>query len=314
MRPLDYLEPIALHTAGESLRSVVASFEAGIPVAIADQASGWRLLRPADAAAFPLTRQLCDLPSRQLPTVRVDAELDLGKLTTHETWGATKGRTLVGRLETARVLGALAVTTRADSERELAAEARSRLMPKMLHDLSNALSIVGLASNDPEAAQQALQHSMDLVGHMRLLYSHQPATSDTLIRLDTFLGKVAPMLRSAARPALLTVQSCDESTVRGERWRIETILLNLVLNASEVASSVAIAARSTRGTLELTVTDDGPGLSDAELSGTGTSTTLRGHGLASVRRQVAILGGRVKFQRAEGGGTRVVIRLAQPSE
>lgn len=114
-----------------------------------------------------------------------------------------------------------------------------------------------------------------------------------------------------------------ETTRRGQKleWRIEggndtlrgapsgpvrQIALNLLLNASSAASDggmVSLRVEDDRGWLKLTVSDDGPGLSDAARARLMSEAPLEpggGVGLRLVRDLVAVLGGRVDCDRVEG--------------
>lgn len=314
MRALDYLEPLPVHGQHEPLEAAMRSLRMGTPVALAE-ADGrqWRIVSAIDALAFPLSRQLCDVPSRPLPTMRADAQLEIGAMLAHDVWGATKRGALIGRVDTLRVATCLAEIADRDSVRALAVAARDRLMPRLLHDLSNALTIALTIEADVErvhfsAAVESMHHAAALVMHMRSLYTERSSPIEGLLDVRELLDKLEPMLRVATAPATLTLDGSEGAAIRGQQWRLESALLNLALNASELASAVCIRVeRTTSGTVEVIVEDDGPGF--AATPAPAETDSLHGHGIPSIRRQVALLGGRMRLEQSPTGGALVRISL-----
>lgn len=309
-----HLEPLPIHEPGETLRGVVQPLRSGTPIAVIDGA-GWRLLRPVDALSFPLSRQLCDLPGEPLATLAVDQDVDLEQLGEREIWGATKNHELVGRVDSLRVLASVADLPGADTDGLLAIAARERLLPKLLHDLSNALNIAAATQRqgaDPAfqlAGAEAIDHAAALVVHMRELYSSGGERVVGALDLAAFFAAVEPMLHVAAAPAALEVLCGRELEVFGERWRLESALLNAVLNASEHAKRIVIDARAAGGHwVSIVVADDGPGFPELDTPGRQLEA-IRGHGLASIQRQVLAMGGRFKLGRSSTGGARIEICL-----
>ena len=104
---------------------------------------------------------------------------------------------------------------------------------------------------------------------------------------------------------------------------VVTVLGNLIDNAVDACAPggrVAVTVRDTDGTTVVTVTDDGPGVAEAErarIFDSGVSSksdaATRGIGLALVQRIVSRRGGAVAVEDDESGGARFVVRLpAQP--
>ena len=103
------------------------------------------------------------------------------------------------------------------------------------------------------------------------------------------------------------------------RGAVEQVLDNLIDNALAVApagTAVTITVLDRADGVELTVSDQGPGLPDDQKADAlrrfwrgDTSTPGTGLGLAIVDRLVAASGGSLRLTDNPGGGLRVVVRL-----
>jgi signal transduction histidine kinase len=103
------------------------------------------------------------------------------------------------------------------------------------------------------------------------------------------------------------------------RGAVEQVLDNLIDNALAVSSpdtTITIAVRDTDDAVELTVSDQGPGLPDDQKADAlrrfwrgDTSTPGTGLGLAIVDRLIAASGGSLRLADAPGGGLQVMVRL-----
>lgn len=306
MRPVDYLEPVAIHDGREPLRNALPTLRAGIASAIRN-GDEWRVLRPRDVVAFPVSRQLCDLPSLRMPTIPLDAEIDLDQLVEHDVWGATRGELLVGRIDSLRVVSAVppgAIYARPP---------RNPMIAEMLHDLANAMTVATAIHEHPEygasdhgALGEALGHAVELINHMRVLATGEVTAGCEAIEIGELLESIAPVLRVAARPARLSIEAPASCEVDAERWRLESVLLNLVLNASCQAGVIRVRLARRGEFVEIEVDDDGPGFSDAET----TPEPLHGYGLRSIRRQARTMSGTVALGRSPDlGGARVWVQL-----
>ncbi len=144
-------------------------------------------------------------------------------------------------------------------------------------------SIRGVARNLRPVALDDL----GLVAALRAL-ARDLAGTDELIHVDFDVAPGLPTPRPAIELALYrTVQEALANAIRHGGARRARITL----------------AHDRVGT-ELTVTDDGRGVpEDFRIE------TRGGHGLAGIRERVTALGGRVQVGRAEGGGTRLAVRL-----
>ena len=116
----------------------------------------------------------------------------------------------------------------------------------------------------------------------------------------------------------------DAGLVLATPERLEQVLDNLIANAIEVSPEgtvIWLSARTTAGSVTITVTDEGPGLSESQRARAFDRfwRSADGHrgaglGLAIVRQLVEADGGSVGLEAAATGGLVVVIRLgAAPS-
>ena len=108
----------------------------------------------------------------------------------------------------------------------------------------------------------------------------------------------------------------------GSEEALRTVLHHLLDNASRYAGpegQVELRARATApGSVELTVTDDGPGLEDPasifDAFAKGAASTGHGLGLHVVRTLVEGMGGSIRAEnRTDGHGARFVITLEAPT-
>ena len=131
------------------------------------------------------------------------------------------------------------------------------------------------------------------------------------------------MPRSAAvgrnRPGVVFTTSFEESIVHGVPGTIERAISNLLDNAakwSPPGAEVKVEVREDR----VTVRDHGPGIADEDRpyvfdrfyrARSARGMPGSGLGLAIVRQVAEAHGGEVVAERAEGGGTRIVLRLGR---
>lgn len=136
-----------------------------------------------------------------------------------------------------------------------------------------------------------------------------------LIRCEPFLGG---MTVTTALPA-------DLPLLRVDGLLLEQVFVNLLENASRYAvagGAVHISARQLGGELEVVVEDRGPGVAPGEEEVIFEKFARGGHatgggvglGLAICRGIVTAHGGRIRAERRDGGGLRMIITLPLPSE
>ena len=117
---------------------------------------------------------------------------------------------------------------------------------------------------------------------------------------------------------------CDcppDCRVMGDPVRIRHLFVNLADNAAIYGRpTVIVRARRQGRSVDVSVTDSGPGVEEGFVealfdnfsqASRGTTRTAQGSGLglATVRELAEAMGGTVWYERAEGGGARLVVRL-----
>ena len=139
------------------------------------------------------------------------------------------------------------------------------------------------------------------------------------VRLD--LATEAAIERTRRnRPGIAIDAALEESVVRGVRSTIERAISNLLDNAAKWSPPGGTVEVAVRGG-ELTVRDHGPGIAAADLpfvfdrfyrAEAARSMPGSGLGLAIVRQVAEAHGGTVTAEPADGGGTRMRLRLGSP--
>lgn len=136
------------------------------------------------------------------------------------------------------------------------------------------------------------------------------------VDLSTTMDETVSRL-SAEYPAATVITSVDAETVRTDRQILISVIEEVVTNALEHAGdepAVRIEAAPTDAGTEITVTDDGPGIPDAELRPVtaGEETALKhasSFGLWFVTWGVQALGGTVDIETMPSG-TRVTLTIS----
>jgi two-component system sensor histidine kinase MprB len=220
------------------------------------------------------------------------------------------------------MLAALEESTRA--QRQLVADASHELRTPLTSLRTNIEVLASEKKLSPEERERLLHDVVEQTGEMTSLIAElielarvgRPPTAPEDVRLD-LLAADAVDRAARDRPAVRFSPDLHESTVHGEAASIERAIGNLLDNAakwSPLGGEVEVHVRDG----ELTVRDHGPGIDEADLPYVFDrfyrATTARGMpgsglGLAIVRQVAEAHGGTVTAERAEGGGTRISLRL-----
>ena len=179
---------------------------------------------------------------------------------------------------------------------ELPAEERERLLNDVVEQLDEMTTLVAELS---ELARGELE----------------PGEAED-VRLDLLAADAVERTRRN-RPGIHVVADLEESVVHGVPASIERAVANLLDNAAKWSPPDGQVELSVRDG-EVVVRDHGPGIDDADLpyvfdrfyrASSARGMPGSGLGLAIVRQVAESHGGQVVAEPADGGGTRMVLRL-----
>jgi two-component system sensor histidine kinase MprB len=182
------------------------------------------------------------------------------------------------------------------SERQLPAGERERLLTDVVDQLSEMTTLIS--------------------GLIDLARGEQQTAEPEEVRLDLVAADAVERARRD-RPAVTFSTDLQESTVQGIHSTIERAVANLLDNAakwSPPGADVEVAVRDG----EVSVRDHGPGIDEEDLphvfdrfyrSRSARGRPGSGLGLAIVRQVAVAHGGEVVAERADGGGTKMTLRL-----
>jgi two-component system, OmpR family, sensor histidine kinase MprB len=180
--------------------------------------------------------------------------------------------------------------------RELPAEERERLLRDVVEQLNEMTTLVAELS---ELARGELE----------------PGEAED-VRLDLLAADAIERTRRN-RPNVRVVADLEESVVHGVPASIERAVANLLDNAAKWSPPDGEVEVSVKDG-EVAVRDHGPGIDEADLpfvfdrfyrASSARGLPGSGLGLAIVRQVAESHGGQVRAEPAEGGGTRMIMRL-----
>lgn len=170
-----------------------------------------------------------------------------------------------------------------------------------------------------EAALEELARLARLVdGLLAMARAENVTATPEPVRLGELLNERAEAWRpvAAERDVRLSVEADDSPRVLAVPGHLEQVLDNLVDNALTAAEGghVCLGAHRSGHRVRLTVTDDGPGMSQEAMAGAfrrfrTDRPTGTGLGLAIVHRLITADGGDVELSDASGGGLTVTLDL-----
>jgi two-component system sensor histidine kinase MprB len=301
VRPLTEVD----HSLGRIERLLILIAGSGIAIA-----AGLGLL--VSRAALAPVRRLTDATENVTETGDLSQRIDLG--------GRDELSRLAGSFNT--MLGALEESSRA--QRQLVADASHELRTPLTSLRTNIEVLASERELRPGDRERLLADVVDQLGEMTTLISglidlargEQQTVEPQDVRLDLITAEAVERTRRN-RPAVNFRTDLNESTVRGVSGTIERAVANLLDNAakwSPPGGSVEVAVQND----SVTVRDHGPGIDDNDLpyvfdrfyrAPSARGMPGSGLGLAIVRQVAEAHGGTVVAERAEGGGTRMTLRL-----
>ncbi len=275
----------------------------------------------AIAAALGLAVSRAALaPVRRL-TAATETVTETGDLTERID---ARGRDELSRLAGSfnAMLGALEESTRA--QRQLVADASHELRTPLTSLRTNIEVLASDRALPAGERERLLRDVVEQLGEMTTLIAElielardeQQTAEPEEVRLDLVAADAVERVRRD-RPAVSFVTDLEESVVHGVPSTIERAVANLLDNAAKWSPSggeVEVGVHDA----QVTVRDHGPGIDEADLphvfdrfyrASSARGMSGSGLGLAIVRQVAVAHGGVVVAERAEGGGTRITLRL-----
>ena len=220
------------------------------------------------------------------------------------------------------MLGALEESNR--SQRQLVADASHELRTPLTSLRTNIEVLASERRLPPGERERLLSDVIEQLGEMTTLISElielargeQHTSEPEEVRLDLVATEAVERARRH-RPSVRFVTDMQESVVHGVPSTIERAVANLLDNASKWSpegSDVEVGVNDGA----VTVRDHGPGIAEEDLpyifdrfyrARSARGLPGSGLGLAIVRQVAQAHGGTVVAERADGGGTRIVLRL-----
>lgn len=261
------------------------------------------------------------------PVRRLTRSVERNAVTEDLTPLPVEGDDEIARLATAfnQMLGAL--TASRDRQRRLVADASHELRTP-LTSLRTNLDLLAQADTDGGLPADARRELLDdvrgqieelttLVGDLVMLArAEQPEASVTSLDLAEVIERAVTRVRRRAAGVDFDVR-LEPWLAEGDATGLERAITNLLDNAAKWSPpGGTITVRLASGVL--TVDDQGPGISEADLphvferfwrSDESRSMPGSGLGLAIVRQVVDQHGGRVMVSAAPGGGTRMSLAI-----
>ena len=288
---------------------IVIAF-AGIAVAI-----GLGLL-VSRAAVSPVTR-LTEATERVTETGDLSERIDAR--------GQDELSRLAGSFNT--MLGALEDSARA--QRQLVADASHELRTPLTSLRTNFEVLMSKRELPPEERRRLLDDVVEQIAEMTTLIAglielargDQHPSEPEDVRLDLLTADAIERTRRH-RPAVTFATQLNESVVNGEPASLERAIANLLDNAAKWSPPGAeVEVSVADGTV--VVRDHGPGIDEQDLpfvfdrfyrSRAARTMPGSGLGLAIVRQVAEAHGGSAVAEKAEGGGTRMILRLQSRRE
>jgi signal transduction histidine kinase len=217
--------------------------------------------------------------------------------------------------------------------REEERQAWQRLLRVLGHELNNSLapiksisgSLASLIAKDPlpDDWREDAKHGMEVITGRTAALSRFVEAYSQLARLPEPRYRALNIPALSQRVAGLETRLSVELTpgpdlvIQGDADQLEQLLINLIRNAADAAlptkGKVRLGWRKTSGQVEITIEDEGPGISNtANLFVPFFTTKPGGTGIGlTLSRQIAEAhGGTLSLQnKAAGGGCMATLRL-----
>jgi two-component system sensor histidine kinase MprB len=263
-------------------------------------------------AALGPVRRLTETAEHVTETGDLSQRIDVG------------GRDELSRLAASfnTMLAALEESTRA--QRQLVADASHELRTPLTSLRTNIEVLASDRALPAEERSRLLSDVVEQLGEMTTLISElielaraeQQSAAPEDVRLDLLVADVVERARRN-RPGVVYTTDLEETMVQGVSSTIEKAVANLLDNAAKWSPpGAAVEVRVHDGTV--IVRDHGPGIAAEDApyvfdrfyrARSARGLPGSGLGLAIVRQVAEAHGGDVRAEHAEGGGTRMTLRL-----
>ncbi|MCA9532613.1 MAG: sensor histidine kinase [Myxococcales bacterium] len=328
MQVRDFIEPIHIIPDAATLADIAEELSLGVPHFIRTE-TGLRALTAAASIGHALTRRVIDLPSTSVPSVNAESEVEVMLASPSDLMSVEDSSGVLGYVDRRTVLSALA-----DGVDPAALDVLllTRMLPTLIHDLSNSLAVAGLTLNrlsangvpNVDSAVAAVNHASMLLRRASDLSTGVSEGPPPAVSICATVRGFEGTLRSVLgqRVTLELGLPPGEPEVLAYPRLIERTLLNLTLNARDALVTGGVVQVRVDASMPryvaLLVEDDGPGVPEElveTLFDAGVSSNLgpkRGLGLASVRQSLHRVGGTISVGRSRLGGASFRIRLPRP--
>ena len=172
--------------------------------------------------------------------------------------------------------------------------------------------------NETERLSEMVEELLDFSRMQSGRFSLQCATMDVLAELG---DAVLIYTEKAKRENIRIIYQEPEMLpfVYGDKNRIRQVFINVIDNAikySNSGSTITISAEEVGNMIQVTITDNGVGISEADLPRVKANHTRRGSGigLAVADEIITMHGGRLDITSELNGGTNVTITLPVESQ
>ena len=267
-------------------------------------------------AALTPVRRLTETAERVTETGDLSERIEVG------------GRDELSRLATSfnTMLAGLEDANRA--QRQLVADASHELRTPLTSLRTNIEVLAGDRALPADERSRLLSDVVEQLGEMTTLIAglielaraEQQTARPEDVRLDLVVANAIERTQRN-RPGVAFTARLEESVVQGVPATIDRAVGNLIDNAakwSPPSGEIEIEVRDG----QVSVRDHGPGIAEEDLpyvfdrfyrARSARGMPGSGLGLAIVRQVADTHGGEVLAERAEGGGTRMTLRLSRPS-
>jgi signal transduction histidine kinase len=207
------------------------------------------------------------------------------------------------------------------------ANERARILTAIAHDLRTPLTGLRLRiETAPEPQRSRMIADVERMQAMVkevLTFASDAAAQLELVDVRPFIKEILADLD--ADGLRVSVLAGDEANVRAPRLAFRRVLENLVRNAIDYAGGGVVAISQSKGKISVTISDDGPGISEGDRerllrpfergdASRNRVTGGTGLGLSIVRDFAVQQRGNFELRQSQSGGTAAILTLPSATE